>query len=147
MWGSIPGPWDRDLSQRQMLNWLSHPGTPNLDFKSLLCIILGGLGLCFPRSNFLWLALSEARNLDSSLWLFLVYTMCLNEHLLILPVWYMFLESLKTFSFKLDIMCLNQVSITEWLKVTSCVRSDKLLVLSKSQFPIVKMRKLVVCSL
>ena len=26
MWGSIPGPWDHDLSQRQMFNRLSHPG-------------------------------------------------------------------------------------------------------------------------
>ena len=24
---SIPGPWDQDLSQRQMLNQLGHPGT------------------------------------------------------------------------------------------------------------------------
>ena len=29
-WGSNPGPWDRDLSQRQTLNWLNHPGTPVL---------------------------------------------------------------------------------------------------------------------
>ena len=28
MGGLIPGPWDDDLSQRQMLNQLSHPGTP-----------------------------------------------------------------------------------------------------------------------
>ena len=28
MQGLIPGPWDHDLSQRQMLNHLSHPGTP-----------------------------------------------------------------------------------------------------------------------
>ena len=26
MWDSIPGPWDHDLSQRQTLNRLSHPG-------------------------------------------------------------------------------------------------------------------------
>ena len=32
VWGSIPGPWDHDLSQRQKLNWLSHPGT--LKFSS-----------------------------------------------------------------------------------------------------------------
>ena len=25
MWGPIPGPWDHDLSQRQMLNRLSAP--------------------------------------------------------------------------------------------------------------------------
>ena len=25
---SIPGPWDHDLSRRQMLNRLSHPGAP-----------------------------------------------------------------------------------------------------------------------
>ena len=29
----IPGPWDNDLSQRQMLNWLSHP-------RALLCLYL-----------------------------------------------------------------------------------------------------------
>ena len=28
MLGSFPGPWDHNLSQRQMLNWLSHPGAP-----------------------------------------------------------------------------------------------------------------------
>ena len=28
MWGLIPGPWDHNLSLRQMLNWLSHPGAP-----------------------------------------------------------------------------------------------------------------------
>ena len=27
MLGLIPGSWDHDLSQRQILNWLSHPGT------------------------------------------------------------------------------------------------------------------------
>ena len=26
-WGSIPEPWHEDLSQSQMLNWLSHTGT------------------------------------------------------------------------------------------------------------------------
>ena len=29
IWDSIPGPWDHDLSQRQMLNQLSHPGNSN----------------------------------------------------------------------------------------------------------------------
>ena len=29
MQGSIPGLWDHDLSRRQMLNRLSHPGTPS----------------------------------------------------------------------------------------------------------------------
>jgi len=28
MWGSIPGPQDHDLSKRQTLDRLSHPGTP-----------------------------------------------------------------------------------------------------------------------
>ena len=28
MWGPFPGPWDHDLSQRQVLNHLSHPGAP-----------------------------------------------------------------------------------------------------------------------
>ena len=30
MRGWIPGPWDHDLSQRQMLNHLRHPGAPKL---------------------------------------------------------------------------------------------------------------------
>ena len=28
--GLIPAPWDHDLSRRQTLNWLSHPGAPGL---------------------------------------------------------------------------------------------------------------------
>ena len=28
--GLIPGPWDHDLSQRQMVNWLSYQGAPHL---------------------------------------------------------------------------------------------------------------------
>ena len=28
MWGLIPGPWDHDLSLRQMLNQLNHPSAP-----------------------------------------------------------------------------------------------------------------------
>ena len=31
MWGSIPGPQHHDMSQRQMLNQLSHPGAPNIN--------------------------------------------------------------------------------------------------------------------
>ena len=29
-WGLIPGPWDHDLSWRQLLNWLSYPGAPGI---------------------------------------------------------------------------------------------------------------------
>ena len=32
-WGSIPEPWDHDLSWSQMLNWLNHPGAPFLYIK------------------------------------------------------------------------------------------------------------------
>ena len=32
MWGSIPAPWEHDLSRRQMLNRLSHPGSPMIFF-------------------------------------------------------------------------------------------------------------------
>ena len=32
MLGSIPGPWDHDLSQRQMFNWLSHLISPKNKF-------------------------------------------------------------------------------------------------------------------
>ena len=28
MWDLNPGLWDYDLNQRQVLNWLSHPGIP-----------------------------------------------------------------------------------------------------------------------
>ena len=31
MWDLMPGPQDHDLSWRQTLNWLSHPGAPALD--------------------------------------------------------------------------------------------------------------------
>ena len=32
-WGSIPGLWDRDLSRRQTLNSLSHPGAPRVHIR------------------------------------------------------------------------------------------------------------------
>lgn len=32
MRGSVPGPWDHDLSQRQMLIQVSHPGPPTVLF-------------------------------------------------------------------------------------------------------------------
>ena len=32
-WGWIPEPWDHDLTWRQKLNQLSHPGAPKLHFK------------------------------------------------------------------------------------------------------------------
>ena len=32
LWDSISGPWVHDLSQRQILSGLSHPGPPNLLF-------------------------------------------------------------------------------------------------------------------
>ena len=32
-WGWIPGPWDHDLSGRQVLKQLSHPGTPSTGFR------------------------------------------------------------------------------------------------------------------
>ena len=42
-WGSIPGPQDHDLSQRQMLNQLSYPGVPQL--------LLFNFGLCLPHTD------------------------------------------------------------------------------------------------
>ena len=39
MLGSIPGPWDLDLRQRQMFNWLNHPSAPNLLFLKTRLII------------------------------------------------------------------------------------------------------------
>ena len=35
MWGLNPWTWDHDLSWSQMLNWLSHPGTPIISQGSL----------------------------------------------------------------------------------------------------------------
>ena len=35
--GLIPGPWDYDLSRRQMLNPLSHSGAPDVLSLILLC--------------------------------------------------------------------------------------------------------------
>ena len=40
MWGSVPGCWDHDLSQRQTLNWLSYPGTPNCVISMATCIAI-----------------------------------------------------------------------------------------------------------
>ena len=37
--GWIPGPWDHDLSWRQSLNWLSHPGGPIHTLYSILFIL------------------------------------------------------------------------------------------------------------
>ena len=34
-WGSIPGPGYHDLSQRQRLNPLSHPGAPKISMLSV----------------------------------------------------------------------------------------------------------------
>ena len=39
-WGLIPGPWDHDLTWSQMLNWLSHPGTPFFFFFPFLNFII-----------------------------------------------------------------------------------------------------------
>lgn len=36
MWDSIPGPWEHDLSQREMLNWLCHSGAPFYLFFQVL---------------------------------------------------------------------------------------------------------------
>jgi len=42
MWDSIPGPWDHDLSRRQTLSRLSHPGTPTEGFlKGSVLVALG----------------------------------------------------------------------------------------------------------
>ena len=40
MWRLIPGPWDHDLGQRQMLNRLSHPDAPHSYFLNLFKKIL-----------------------------------------------------------------------------------------------------------
>ena len=37
MQASIPGPWDHDLSQRQMLNQLIHPGAPRPEVSTAKC--------------------------------------------------------------------------------------------------------------
>ena len=40
MWGSIPGSQDHELSRRQVLNRLSHPGAPTGgDLNTILSII------------------------------------------------------------------------------------------------------------
>ena len=40
MWGLIPGPWNHDLSQRQMLSDLDHPGTPALQSQYIITYTL-----------------------------------------------------------------------------------------------------------
>ena len=40
-----PGPWDHDLSQRQTLNWLSHPGSALLNLYFLFISTRGCFGI------------------------------------------------------------------------------------------------------
>ena len=59
MWGSIPRLWHHDLSQRQTLNQLSHPGTPTsfsflfffFFFKKILFIFLTEIETASERGN------------------------------------------------------------------------------------------------
>lgn len=51
MWVSIPGPWDHDLSPRQMVNPLSHPGFPPLQFLPTSAFRLPCLFFCVPSPD------------------------------------------------------------------------------------------------
>ena len=42
MWGSIPGPRDHNLSQRQTLKQLSHSGTPRMSKVPKMRILVAG---------------------------------------------------------------------------------------------------------
>jgi len=51
MWGSIPGPRDHDLSRKQTLNGLNHPGAPmqsNFKLNSILLFKLLGSNVYTP---------------------------------------------------------------------------------------------------
>ena len=56
--GSIPRPWDHDLSQRQTLNHLSHPGAPIVQLLSRWSLNLAWLGSCLDSCLLFQLALS-----------------------------------------------------------------------------------------
>ena len=50
-WDLIPGLWGHDLSQSQMLNWLSHPGPPGFYFFKVMSTLNTRLELMTPRSR------------------------------------------------------------------------------------------------
>ena len=56
-WVLIPGPWDHYLSQRQMLNWLSHPGSPNLNFLKTEMSFPSDLSQLLQTNDLWWLFL------------------------------------------------------------------------------------------
>ena len=70
MWGLIPGPWDPDLSWRQMLNQLSHPGTLTQGlfrcvlislqifkyFPELILFLISNLISLWLQNTLLWLS-------------------------------------------------------------------------------------------
>ena len=63
MWDSIPGPWDHDLSRRQVLNHLNHPGAPQEN------IIKTGTNQIWPSGqSLLTLALNRPVKYLVNLW-------------------------------------------------------------------------------
>ena len=54
MWGSIPGPQDPVVSQRQMLNQLSHPGTPRPQNGLVLTESRFKLNFYFLKPRIFW---------------------------------------------------------------------------------------------
>ena len=73
--GSIPGPWDHDLTWRQMLNWLSHPGTHKIVILRVLFLLLmwmiqsNSVNHTYPKSSSLILpGLIIQWNQDVPLW-------------------------------------------------------------------------------
>ena len=68
IWDSIPGHWDHDLSRRQMLTWLSHPGT--------LIFFLIEVKSTYPKINHFKVSKSVA---------FSTFTVLCHHHLCLAP--------------------------------------------------------------
>ena len=54
MWDSIPGPWDQDLSPKQMLSPLSHPGAPEVTSWCICSLWV----ISFSEVSFPWALIS-----------------------------------------------------------------------------------------
>ena len=63
IWDPIPRPWDHDLSRRQMLNWLSHLGSPVIVFFCFFACCSSNLEFLYPSHFFSFLKNKQAWSL------------------------------------------------------------------------------------
>ena len=86
MWGLIPGPQNHDLSRRQTLRWLSHPGAPLRIFLGLFCDLLISISCLFILGTPVVLPISyfnlNILSLDFPCHLSLYFTFCVISGIL-----------------------------------------------------------------